>query len=78
MADVKSEDYTLEKSKDDLLGDDSLPYYFEKIKLSDDDKKRLKDEIMAEFREIKAEREKEKFDDLMDRSYQNPITCLHL
>ena len=64
-ANVREEDYTLEKSKDDLLGGD-VPYYFEKIKLSEDDKKRLKDEIMAEFREIKAEREKDKLDDLFD------------
>jgi hypothetical protein len=65
MADVKQDDYTLEKSTDDLLGSD-IPYYFEKIKLSDDDKKRLKDDIFAEWKEIKAEREKDKFDDLMD------------
>ena len=66
MADVKQDDYTLEKSTDDLLGEDSLPYYFEKIKLSNDDKKRLEKECMAELKEIKAEREKDKFDDLMD------------
>ena len=65
MADVKQDDYTLERSTDDLLGSE-VPYYFEKIKLSDDDKKRLEKECMAELKEIKAEREKDKFDDLMD------------
>ena len=54
MADVKQDDYTLEKSTDDLLSEDSLPYYFEKIKLSNDDKKRLEKECMAELKEIKA------------------------
>ena len=64
-ANVDESDYTLEKSTDDILGSD-VPYYFEKIKLSDDDKKRLEKECMAELKEIKAEREKDKFDDLMD------------
>ena len=65
-ASVDNSEYTLEKSKDDLLGDDSIPYYFEKIKLSNDDKKRLEKEISAELKEIKAEREKDKLDDLFD------------
>jgi hypothetical protein len=47
-ANVREEDYTLEKSKDDLLNEE-MPYYNEKMKLSDDDKKRLKDDIFSEW-----------------------------
>lgn len=61
----KEDDYTLEKNKETPL-DSEIPYYLEKLDLSADDKKRLKDEVMAELKEIKAEREKDKFDDLMD------------
>lgn len=61
----KENDYTLEKNKDKPL-DSEIPYYFEKIDLSDDDKTRLEKECMAELKEIKAEREKDKFDDLCD------------
>lgn len=59
------EDYTLEKNKDTPL-DSEIPYYFEKLELTDDDKKRLEKEIMAEFKEIKFEREKDKLDELFD------------
>ena len=65
MEQPKESEYTLEKSKDDLLNSE-VPYYYERLELSDEDKKRLKDEIMAEFKEIKAERKKDNLDDLFD------------
>ena len=62
----KDDDYSLEINKDKKSIESDMPYYFEKIKLSDDDKSRLWDEINAEFKEIKFEREKDKLDDLFE------------
>jgi len=74
ITDIELEKQPIEK-KETKTPD--LPIYLEQVKLSDDDKKRIIDEIIDELDEIREERNDEKIDenfDALDNQYEGKVT----
>lgn len=78
--DAPIKDYKLEiepkSAIDERIEKDEIPVYFERLELSDEQKKRLCKEIKEEFEVIKKEREAEKMDDkwdALDRQYEGKL-----
>jgi len=77
MPGTRSKDYTLEREKssevDKRIEAQEIPVYMERLELSEEQKKRIVDEILEELEEIIAERETEHMDDkddALDRQYE--------
>jgi hypothetical protein len=77
MNSIKEATLTKVKPEEKKKNDSELPVYYEQLKLSDEDKQRIIDEIFCEFDEIKTERSEKKLEEkwrALDNQYDGVVT----